>query len=123
MWFWEGAAASIDESAARQIGAGKSNIEVAIRNGKQLAPKSLRGREGDERLSAKDRTADRRPTEIEDAENGSGRDMVDSSDHGSQSKRHGKPAGDLGRALKTVYDDTLREDVPKDFLDLLGKLS
>jgi hypothetical protein len=32
-------------------------------------------------------------------------------------------AGDVGRALRTVYDNTLREDVPKDFLDLLGKLS
>ena len=29
---------------------------------------------------------------------------------------------DVGRALKTVYDDTLREDVPADFLDLLDKL-
>nr|WP_294168181.1 NepR family anti-sigma factor [uncultured Sphingomonas sp.] len=29
---------------------------------------------------------------------------------------------DLGRALKTVYDDTLREAVPADFLDLLDKL-
>ena len=27
-----------------------------------------------------------------------------------------------GRALRTVYDDMLREDVPKDFLDLLRKL-
>ena len=32
-------------------------------------------------------------------------------------------AADLGRALRTVYDDTLRESVPDDFLDLLGKLS
>ena len=32
-------------------------------------------------------------------------------------------AGDLGRALRTVYDDTLREPVPDDFADLLGKLS
>lgn len=31
-------------------------------------------------------------------------------------------AGAVGRALKTVYDDMLREDVPQDFLDLLGKL-
>ena len=31
--------------------------------------------------------------------------------------------GDLGRALRTVYDDTLRETVPDDFLDLIGKLS
>jgi len=32
-------------------------------------------------------------------------------------------SGDLGRALRTVYDDTLRETVPDDFLDLIGKLS
>ena len=32
-------------------------------------------------------------------------------------------AGDVGRALRSVYDHTLREDVPSDFLDLLGKLS
>lgn len=30
---------------------------------------------------------------------------------------------DLGRALRTIYDDTLRESVPNDFLDLIGKLS
>jgi len=28
----------------------------------------------------------------------------------------------IGRALRLVYDDTLGEDVPADFLDLLGKL-
>jgi hypothetical protein len=32
-------------------------------------------------------------------------------------------AGDIGRALRTIYDDTLRESVPDDFSDLLGKLS
>jgi hypothetical protein len=30
---------------------------------------------------------------------------------------------EVGRALRSVYDDTLRENVPDDFLDLLGKLS
>ena len=30
---------------------------------------------------------------------------------------------DLGRALRSIYDDTLRESVPDDFMDLLGKLS
>jgi hypothetical protein len=30
--------------------------------------------------------------------------------------------GDLGRALRTVYDDTLREPVPDDLLKLIGKL-
>ena len=34
-----------------------------------------------------------------------------------------KRSGDLGRALRSVYDDTLREPVPDDFLSLLGKLS
>lgn len=32
-------------------------------------------------------------------------------------------AGDVGRALRSVYDSTLREEVPNDFLDLLGKLN
>jgi hypothetical protein len=32
-------------------------------------------------------------------------------------------SSDLGRALRSVYDDTLRESVPDDFLNLLGKLS
>jgi hypothetical protein len=31
-------------------------------------------------------------------------------------------SGTIGRALRSVYDETLREDVPKDFLDLLRKL-
>lgn len=32
-------------------------------------------------------------------------------------------SSDLGRALRSVYDDTLRESVPDDFLNLLGKLT
>ena len=32
-------------------------------------------------------------------------------------------SSDLGRALRSVYDDTLRETVPDDFLNLLGKLT
>jgi hypothetical protein len=38
-------------------------------------------------------------------------------------KKSRQRTGDVGRALRTVYDDTLRESVPDDFLDLLGKLS
>lgn len=30
--------------------------------------------------------------------------------------------GDVGRALRSVYDRALNEDIPDDFLDLLGKL-
>jgi hypothetical protein len=40
------------------------------------------------------------------------------SDQGGRKQR----SGDLGRALRSVYDDTLRESVPDDFLNLLGKL-
>lgn len=42
---------------------------------------------------------------------------------------HGKPDGAAksggtkwGRVLRTAYDDALREPVPDEFLDLLGKL-
>jgi hypothetical protein len=31
-------------------------------------------------------------------------------------------SSDLGRALRSVYDDTLRESVPDDLVNLLGKL-
>jgi hypothetical protein len=34
-----------------------------------------------------------------------------------------KRPSEVGRALRSVYDDTLRENVPDDFMDLLGKLS
>lgn len=47
-------------------------------------------------------------------------------ERGSERRSSGgakNPSGDLSRALKTAYDDALREEVPKDFLDLLGKLS
>jgi len=37
-------------------------------------------------------------------------------------KPRGKRGADVGRALRSVYDETLREEVPDDFLDLLGKL-
>jgi hypothetical protein len=42
----------------------------------------------------------------------------------SASEKTGKKnrSGDLGRALRSVYDDTLRESVPDEFLTLMGKL-
>jgi hypothetical protein len=64
-------------------------------------------REGDERLSG-----------TEKAKGGRGSSDVVG---GIPRKRKDK-SGTIGRALRTVYDDTLREEVPKDFLDLLGKL-
>ena len=40
-----------------------------------------------------------------------------------RSKSPPKSPSDVGRALRSVYDATLGERVPDDFLDLLGKLS
>jgi hypothetical protein len=37
-------------------------------------------------------------------------------------KKRSQRAGDIGRALRSVYDETLREDVPDDLHHLLGKL-
>jgi len=45
-----------------------------------------------------------------------------SADKPAPRKRPAKRGSDIGRALRSVYDETLREDVPDDFLDLLGKL-
>ena len=38
------------------------------------------------------------------------------------SRSKSSKANPVGRALRTVYDDTLRESVPDDFMDLLRKL-
>ncbi len=52
------------------------------------------------------------------------RDTSGPRDKGARDKGARKHrAADLGRALRSVYDDTLRESVPDDFLDLLGKLN
>ncbi len=63
--------------------------------------------EGDERLSGNSKSS-------------SGQEV---SRAGSPEKKTRKDrAGTVGRALRTVYDETLREDIPEDFLDLLRKL-
>jgi hypothetical protein len=41
---------------------------------------------------------------------------------GGKSAKPKTRAGNWGRVLRTAYDDTLRESVPDEFLDLLGKL-
>ena len=46
-----------------------------------------------------------------------------SQDTSSKIARSSKSPGDVGKALRSVYDTTLGERVPDDFLDLLGKLS
>jgi hypothetical protein len=64
-------------------------------------------------LSAKKRS------ETEGAGDSSRSKKPTAADRGGRKAR----SGDLGRALRSVYDDTLRETVPDDFLSLLGKLS
>jgi hypothetical protein len=63
--------------------------------------------EGDERLSGTSKASGSRGTP------GSG---------SRDSKTRKDRKGTVGRALRTVYDDMLREAVPRDFLDLLRKL-
>ena len=65
---------------------------------------------GDEELSA------RKGSETEGAGH---------SRHSKKSKPSDRIArkADLGRALRSVYDDTLREAVPDDIVNLIGKLS
>ena len=70
-------------------------------------------REGDERLSARKRS------ETEGGRNSARPQKPSPSDRKAKKQR----TGDLGRALRTIYDDTLREAVPDDFLDIIGKLS
>ena len=66
---------------------------------------------GDERLSGSKKGENRK----------AGTDRVPAKGAARERKK-GKAAGAISRALRSVYDDTLREDVPADFLDLLGKL-
>jgi len=60
----------------------------------------------DEREGQRRRKSDNRPTAAE------------------TSRPRGKrpPSGDVGSALRSAYERTLREDIPPEMLDLLGKL-
>ena len=57
------------------------------------------------------------------ADNGDSRPQDGKKRSPNETKRRGAAAGEVGKALRSAYDETLREDVPDDFLDLLGKLS
>lgn len=70
--------------------------------------------EGDERLSEVRRKS----------KSGSSRAKNGAGSSGGE-RRPGAPRknqGDVGKVLRSVYDTTLNEDIPDDFLDLLGKL-
>lgn len=61
----------------------------------------------------------RKRGETEEAEHSRRSRKPSASDGKSRKQR----SGDLGRALRSIYDDTLREPVPDDFVNLIGKLS
>lgn len=64
----------------------------------------------------------RRASAIRDKKDRDKKPATQSKGAGGVSARSKSP-GDVGRALRSVYDTTLGERVPDDFLDLLGKLS
>jgi hypothetical protein len=45
---------------------------------------------------------------------------LDKAEENPRKKKQATP--EFGSALRTVYDETLREDIPPEMLDLLGKL-
>lgn len=57
------------------------------------------------------------------ADNHDARPQDDKSKKAKGTKSRGAAADSVGKALRSAYDETLREDVPDDFLSLLGKLS
>jgi hypothetical protein len=59
-----------------------------------------------------DKDSDRRRKNIEDQETASG----------AQAPKKRAPAADVGRALRSAYDEAVSEDIPPEMLDLLGKL-
>ena len=68
---------------------------------------------GDERLSGSQKSQSQ----------GAGKDKRPRATGDGDKKGRKHRGSDVGRALRSVYDDTLRESVPDDFLDLLGKLA
>ena len=42
--------------------------------------------------------------------------------HGSARARGRPPQGDVGKALRSAYQNMVDEDIPPEMLDLLGKL-
>ena len=88
-----------------------SRVRAVAPVGQIIMRRGLGPREGDERLSAKKQS--------ESDETHGKRAKKPSPEKSGRKQR----STDLGRALRSIYDDTLRESVPDDFLNLIGKLS
>ena len=83
---------------------------------------SVRLRKGDERLSDFTGNESRRASASRD-KNGRAKKRASKPKVAGSVAARSKSPSDVGRALRSVYDTTLGERVPDDFLDLLGKLS
>lgn len=83
---------------------------------------SVSRRKGDEELSDGTGSDPRRATGRRDSK-GVPKPKAAASGSPARSKTTPKSVNDVGKALRSVYDATLGERVPDDFLDLLGKLS
>ena len=81
--------------------------------GPREGDESLSGSQGESHSIEKNKDAKAKSAKDGSRDSGKPRDKA--------ARKH--RAADLGRALRSVYDDTLRESVPDDFLDLLGKLT
>ena len=87
---------------------------------------SVSRRKGDERLSDVTGSDPRRTSGNRDEKRVSKAKSAGASKRArskSPAKSAARSPSDVGKALRSVYDATLGERVPDDFLDLLGKLS
>jgi hypothetical protein len=113
---WDGFAREAEDGARQpaQCVSGRCSDAwlVAPSNEMIMSARRTRAR-GDQELSARKRS------ETE----GAGDSRRSRRSTASERNAHKQRSSDLGRALRSVYDETLREAVPDDFLNLLGKLS
>jgi hypothetical protein len=97
----------------RSVSGLRQALAKSVARESELIMRRVDPREGDERLSGK-------PSHESDGARHRRRSGK-TPDSEKKAKKH--KASDIGRALRTVYDDTLREAVPDEFSNLLGKLS
>ena len=119
IWFphlWRGSLV-VDDTGAPKIGQRTlTNIRGAI--GFILARLSYSART---RARGEDRLSDKNVGEPNSPD--TKKKKKSASESRGAGRNRGQRTGDIGRALRSVYDETLRENVPDDFLNLLGKLS
>lgn len=94
-----------------RLGAWCSLNPLHLKGGTLTRGRACTRARGDERLSVKDKGGSFRNAKAVQKKSP------------DEKKSRKQKASDIGRALRTIYDDTLREAVPDDFSDLLGKLS